>query len=190
MPAYDVKIPANLPGLTLKNGHDRMTVFAADEADARAVAAGHFDGDSSGAWQQAVVTESVAGVDLSPVATADGKTTSFALRVTIKGEDLNETFQHVATAGQSYADVFNAMVALLNADPNIAGAGFAANLLTIADIADDLGDHTVIAEFTYGDQPIASFLGAVTHEGIPGAVLSVASNAAPVLPLVTATSGG
>jgi hypothetical protein len=189
MPSYVVKITANTPGLTLKNGHDIMIVEAEDAADAVAVAAGHYDGDGNTAWTGAVATEIDVAADLSPVTNAAGTITAYALRVTIVGDDLNQTFEHVATAGQSYADVFNAMVALLNADAVIAGAGFAANLLTVSDIADDLGDHTLTAEFTYGGVAVPSFLGAITHEGIPGAVLSVASNAAPVLPLVAETAG-
>lgn len=187
MPSYVVQIGESVPGLTLKNGHDTMIVEASNAADAAAVAAGHFDGDAAAAWSAATATEVVVATDLSPVSNEVGDTTSFALKVTVTGPDLNETFEHVATAGQSYADVFTAMVTLLNANALIAGAGFAANLLTISNIADALGDHTVSAEFTYGGVAIPSFLGAVTHEGLAAAALSVASNAAPVLPTVAVT---
>lgn len=188
MPAYEVKLSGNQPGLTLKNGHDVMAVFAEDGPDAVAIAGGHFDGDSEGAWAQATATEIVAAADFSPVANAVGGTTSFALQVTVKGPDLNQTFKYVAIAADVYDDVFNAMVLLLNADPSIAGAAFAANLLTISDIADDLGDHTVTAEFTYGGVAVPSYLGAVTHEGIAAAVLTIATNATEVLAKVQGTS--
>lgn len=188
MPAYEVKISGDTPGLTLKNGHDTMAVFAADGPDALALAGGHFDGDSEGAWAGATATEIAAAADLSPVANAVGGTTEFSLQVTIKGPDLSQTFRYVAIAADSYADVFAAMVLLLNADPSIAGAGFAADLLTVSNVADDLGDHTLTATFTYGGVDIPTYLGAIVHEGIAAAVLTVASNAAVVVAKVEGTS--
>lgn len=190
MPAFEVKIPGNTPGLTLKNGHDVMSVFAEDAADALRIAGGHFDGDSEGAWASATATEIVAAADLGPVANAVGGTTVFALQVTVKGPDLNQTYKYTAIAADVYDDVFNAMVLLLNADPSITGAAFAADLLTISDIGDALGDHTVTAEFTYGGVAIPSYLSTITHEGIAAAVLSIATNATEVLAKVQGTSQG
>ena len=190
MPAYEVKISGDVPGLTLKNGHDVMAVFAEDGPDALALAGGHFDGDSEGAWAGATATEIVAAADLSPVANAVGGTTEFALQVTIRGPDLNQSFRYVALAADSYSDVFDAMVLLLNADASIAGAGFAADLLTVSNIADDLGDHTLTSKFTYGGVDVPSYLGATVHEGIEAAVLTVASNAAVVVAKIQGTSRG
>jgi len=190
MPSYEVKLPTNTGGLTLKSGHDIMYVEAADAADARAVAAGHFDGDSAAAWQNSAttVTEITVASDLSPVATSVGTTSTFKLDVTVVGADTNATFSASAAAADSYADVFAAMVVLLLAHGDFTGAAFGSNLLTVSSIGDDIGDHTLTATFSYGGVDVPSFLSTVTHEGIPGAVLTVASNASVVLPKVLGTA--
>lgn len=83
-----------------------------------------------------------------------------------------------------YVNFFGEMVGLLNANSIIAGAAFADNtpLFTISSIGDALGDLDAVVEFMNGDEPIPGLLGAVTDGGVSGAVLSVASIAAPVLP--------
>jgi len=181
MPAYEVKI-TDPTGATLKNGHDVMTVFAEDGPDAIACATGQNDGD--GSWAAATATLIGVGTDLSPVTDAQGKTRSYALNVLIAGPDTTAAFKYTAIAADSYADVFDAMVILLNAHADIAGAAFAANLLTVSDIGDDIGDHTLTVSFEFGGSAIPSFLSTVTHEGIAGAVLSVATNATVEIPKV------
>lgn len=187
MPSYRVELPDNTPGLTLKEGHNMMIVEAADGPDAIAMAGGHYDGDAEGAWANAVATEVDVAADLTAVSVL-GSDNEFVLTVNIVGATVTEEFRHVCVG--SYAAAFAAMVILLNANANIAGAGFAANLLTISTGAggDDLGDHSVVATFTYGGVEIPSFLGALTHEGAAVDVLSVASNAAVVLPAVLASA--
>ena len=187
MPAYRVELPVNTPGLTLKEGHNMMIIFAEDGPDAVAIAAGHYDGDAEGAWALATATEIVVGADLAAT-TVLGKTMEFVLTVNIVGATVTEEFRHVCVG--SYAAAFAAMVILLNANANIAGAAFGSNLLTISTGGggDDLGDHSVVATFTYGGVEVPSFLGALTHEGAAADVLSVASNATPVLPRVLASA--
>lgn len=64
MPAYLVELPSGAHQLV--GGFDRMVVFAANEAGARAAAAGMFDGDGNALWNSvATVTEVVAGTLLS-----------------------------------------------------------------------------------------------------------------------------
>ena len=58
----------------------------------------------------------------------------------------------------------------------------------MSDVADDLGDHTLTAVFEYGGVDVPSYLGAIVHEGIEAAVLTVASNAAVVVAGVEGTS--
>ena len=66
MPAFLVELS---PGArTLIGAADSMVVFALDAADARAMCANHFDGDSDVLWNDSstVVTEVIEGVALPP----------------------------------------------------------------------------------------------------------------------------
>ncbi len=185
MPSYKVEVPGNTPGMTTSHGHNVMSVEAATGADAIAVAQGQYLGAKSAVFAAAVATEIDVATDMSPITNDAGEVISFTLEVTVTGSTLNETFTYAAVATDSYADVFAAMVVLLNANVNIANAAFGSNLLTIASIADGLGDHAVVATFKRGDGPtIPSFLSTVVDEGIAGAVLTVATNASVVLPTV------
>lgn len=184
MATFKVQIDPNSVGLTLKNGHNLMLVSADDDDDALVLALAHNEGPDEAAWANATVSE-VVGVDLSPVTNPDDlRVLSYVLDIAIAGADTNASFSYTAEAGDTYADVFAAMKILLNAHPDIAGADFAADLLTISDIGDDIGDHTVTATFKYGDSDIASFLGAVTHEGIAAAVLTIATSTGVVAPTI------
>lgn len=189
MPAYRVEL-TNPTGATLKNGNNVMCVFAEDGPDAIAAAGGQNDGD--GSWATATATEIDVGTDLSPVTDAQGITREFVLKVDIRGgnDDLTQpaNFQYVCESGDSYADAFAAMVILLNAHADIANAAFAGDLLTIAEIGDSFGDHTVAASFEYGGVAIPSFLGTITHEGIEAAVLTIATNASVEIPKVVGGS--
>jgi hypothetical protein len=185
MPAYKVELPVNTPGLTLKEGHNMMIIFAEDGPDAVAIAAGHYDGDAEGAWALATATEIVVAADLGAV-TVLGKSQEFVLTINIVGATVTSQFRHVCIG--SYAAAFAAMVVLLNADTTIANAAFGGNVLTISSIADNIGDHSVNASFTYGGVEVPSFLGALTHEGIAGATLEIASNATSVLPVVLSSA--
>jgi hypothetical protein len=161
-----------------------MCVFAEDGPDAIACASGQNDGDSAWSSENCTATEIDVGTNLSPVTDAQGITRNFVLDVRVAGPDTTAAFKHTCGAAETYAGAFAAMVILLNAHADIAGAAFAANLLTVSDIADDIGDHTLTASFSFGGSAIPSFLGAVTDEGIPGAVLSVATNASVEIPKV------
>lgn len=184
MPTFKVQIDPNSSGLTLKNGHNLMLVSAETEADALVLALAHNEGPDEGAWTNATVSDFV-GTDLSPVTNPDDeRVIEYVLNVAIAGADTNASFSHTAVAGETYAEVMAAMVVLLNAHADIAGAAFAADLLTISDIADALGDHIVTATFTYGGSPIASFLGAVTDGGIEAAVLTIATSTGVVAPTI------
>lgn len=191
MPSYEVKLPANTPGLTLKEGHDVMYVEAATGADAIAMAAGHYDGDAEGAWSGvAVATEVTVPADLSPV-TVLGKTTAFKCWVTVTGGNADAGpayFEYESIAADTYDGSWTALAAVIALDADFPNAAWAADLLTISSIGDDYGDHTVTAGMSYGGVDVPSLTGAITHEGIAGAVLTVATNAAPTLPKVHASA--
>jgi type V secretory pathway adhesin AidA len=181
MPAYLVEI-TDTTGMTLKNGHNVMAVFAEDGPDAIAAAGGQNDAD--GGWAGATATLIAVGTDLSPVVDAQGITRNWTLDVDIKGADTNVHFQYTAIAADSYEDVFDAMEALITAHADITLADNTNPLFTVAEIGDDIGDHTLIVEFKFGGVVMPSFVGAIVHEGIPGAVLTFATNASVEIPAV------
>lgn len=284
MPAYLVELPEGYGGgRQLIGGADKMVVFAADEAGARAGAAGMFDGDGNALWNTlATVTEIVAGTTLADssdgwsaftritggaaqtvdpiVVEADGLTRNLATgvlganRLHIGAVALNDggvatyvvddiltaaggtavraaTFRVTAVntgvitavelvdpgeytelppltanavtggggsgalldltaaAVGSYEAIMAQMVTNLNAQTDIANAavdfsegGAGARLLTLASVADNIGDATVTFEMRHNGSAFAPLVGAITHEGIAGAVLSVAIPASPLAP--------
>ena len=73
MPAFIVSLIATETGHTLPGGATRMIVFATDAANAKAIAAGHFEGDSEAVWNVAATASVIAADDFSrcQMATAD-----------------------------------------------------------------------------------------------------------------------
>ena len=183
MPAYRVEL-TDTSGATLKNGYNVMCVFAEDGPDAIACASGQNDGDSSWSSENCTATEIAVGTDLSPVTDAQGKTRNYVLDVRVDGADTTAAFKHTCGAAETYAGAFAAMVILLNAHADIAGAAFGGNSLTVAETTDTLGDHTVTASFSFGDVAIPSFLGAITDGGADSAALAIATNASVEIPQV------
>ena len=185
MPTYKAELPSSLPGISLKNGTNVLIIEATDATDAAALVQGHQIAQDDQLWANSTVSELTTATDMSPVLNPDtGVTNSYVLNVDIAGPDTTASFTHPVVAGQTYAQAMAAMVVLLNANADIAGAAFAADVLTVSDIADDIGDHTVTATFTYGGVNIASFLGAITHEGIAGATLEIATSTSVVAPSI------
>jgi len=178
MATYKAQINAEYPGLTLLNGHNAVLLVAEDATDARslldAITQGH---PSATAWANATITLVTEG-DLSPMVDPHGGAdVPFTCTITIAGGTVNATFTHTATAGQSFVDVMTAMVTLLNAHASIANAAWSSPNLTVAGVADNIGDHTVTASFKLGDQEIESVIGTITDGGSAGAALAVAMSA-------------
>ncbi len=168
MPAYLVQIPEDIPAKNLIGGGDAFVVFAADEANAKAVAASKFAGDANTQIiDLATVTEIVAGADLE----------GYKLRVAIL--DSTPVVDLTVTGGPAadISDLANLMVIALNAESIIAGASYLAPLLTIAAGSDNLGDRTVVVE-VYGPdavfddpQPLPQYIGSITDQGAVGDAL-------------------
>ncbi len=86
MPAFLVELPPS-GGKTLIGGADSLIVFALNAADARAMCANAFDGDSDALWlsAQTVVTEIIAGTtlpanfELEVLVTNDGASAGIAI---------------------------------------------------------------------------------------------------------------
>lgn len=110
------------------------------------------------------------------------------------GDD-NLTLDGTAAPEESFEVLLGQMITLLNADPEIGNAAVdmsellaGTRLLTIASVADGIGDSTVTIRL--GSPPagnVPGMLGAIVHEGIAAAVLTMAlpSQAGIVLPTLT-----
>lgn len=87
-----------------------------------------------------------------------------------------------------------AAVGLLNAESIIAGAaidmGDAPPLLTLSDIADNIGDSQIVVQCQKGGVAIPSLVGTIVDEGIAGAVLTAKLAATPVAASVVETLKG
>lgn len=92
------------------------------------------------------------------------------------------TLDGVAAPANSYEVLLGQMITLLNGDPEIGNAAVdmsellaGIRLFTVASIADDIGDSTVLIRLGSPHAGnIPSLVGAIVHEGIAGAVLTFA----------------
>jgi len=186
MPAYLVTLSKEIPAKNLHDGKDAFVVFAANAADAKAIAASYVQGDVNAQLSSlATVTEIAAGADME----------GWRLRVFIQDAPTPVDVTVTGAAAETVDDLGDAMVIALNADSQIANAAYATPNLTIAGVADALGDKTVTVEMlppvTYADpQPIPTFIGTITDGGIAAAALAVALVPANVIANVTAAVTG
>lgn len=181
MPAYLVKLDPENTGArsTLPGGKDAVVVFAANAADAKAMAKGSVDGDADPKWDNATATQIQADGDFSD----DG----WSLFVAIIDSD--PVVEIEISTGTSFADYFNNMVTALNNESIISGASFADPALTVAAGAgaDDLGDKKVVAEFRYNGVAVPGLIASITDEGAANADLTVTAANSPSAPKVEAS---
>ena len=92
-----------------------------------------------------------------------------------------------ATQGD-YESVMGQLVSLLNANVDIANAdvdlsegGAGVRLLTLASIADNIGDASVVVEVRKNGVSQPSLVSTIVHEGVAGAVLTMAIPAVPII---------
>lgn len=183
MPTYKIEISTEQPGLTLLNGDNALLIEADDITDARTIVdiltAGH---EAEGAWTNATLAL-VPSDDVAPLVNPKrAAVQNFVLTINIAGADTNETFVETGVAGDTFSGLLDKMVIQLNAHPDIAGADWSTPLFTIAAIGDDIGDHTVIVTWQLDGTEIASVIGAIVHEGIAGAVLTVTMSTGVTVP--------
>lgn len=167
MPAYLVQIdPSAAP---LVEGALNAAVFAEDAAGARLAASSMFNNEGQGGlsqywtdlWAAATVTEIVAG-DLEGSVLRVQVNTTTPIDYSVTG-----------AAAATVDSVCALMVTALNGDAQIAGAAYdGGNLLTVSDIADNIGDKTVTCTWTLNGAD-TNLVGTITHEGIAGAALTV-----------------
>ena len=157
-------------------GANVLIVQAADEAGALLVCADKYPGDA--AWSDCTCTALVdTSLDVA------GACYGYTMRAIIRGAAAQVEDPIVIDAVSIVAtDDLDALAALMviaaNAHAEIDAAAYVAPDLTIAGIADDLGDGTLEIEVYDGDgQGVdlgSEFYTAITDGGIAGAVLEVA----------------
>lgn len=189
MPAF--LVAASPSPVSRVNDSDMAVIFAADAADAKALAQARFQGDGNASWGAATVTQIIADPNLE----------GWRLRVRVcppaGGTDLVDV-TYTGVASDAPDDMGDGMVLLLNALASIANASYtsATQVLIIAEGASDaLGDHTVLVELlpplALSADPVAipGFISAgPTHEGASSADLNVTFAAdAYVVPFLLAT---
>lgn len=157
MPAYLLQVPPG-NGRTFESGRNAAVVFAADATDAIAVAQGLSANDRNESFVGATATAIVADTDLS----------AWTLRVKVLGASPAIDYEVLGATGNGIDDLGTAMAVALNTDAQIAGAAYvgATQVLTVSDVADALGDLTLLVEFK---PPITTHPGAIA---IPGLVAS------------------
>jgi len=148
------------------NGVTAVIVEADSSADAIALLNSQFAQDSS--WTGATATA------LSSLADADFL--GYTWTITLSGGSLTEPLFAEVIAG-SIDDVGTGLRFACNAHPDIAAATYTdgTNVLEISEISDDIGDATVTLTVrrTGFDKEMTIFTGAIVHEGIAAAQLTV-----------------
>jgi hypothetical protein len=159
---------------TLAKDHtNAMVVIAENAADAKLMAQASVDGDSNGAWASATATEiaSLIATDFE-----DWTLTVVVSDCVTDPADPEVLFEVsvVGAHGDSLDDMGDAMAAALVLEGLT--ASYATPALTVAAIADGIGDSDLQVILTSPDGQVAmtGFVGAIVDEGIKGAVLTVA----------------
>lgn len=178
MTSFLVTLSASSPGRVLENGSNAVVVEAEDATDAKTMAefASNIDGAD---WAGATVTTIAAPSDML----------GWKVRVIVidpaaaAGVVALGDFTYTGIATNDLDDMGTAVAALIDADANFTGVyTTATQLLQIAEIADDLGDHIVlIGFFPPGADTIlvsgeiggvTGFVASVVDQGIAAAVLT------------------
>ena len=174
MATYKIEINKEQPGLTLLNGDNAMLIEADDATDARAIVlaltANH---EAAGAWANETLVL-VPSDDVGPLTNPKSAAVqNWVLTMDIAGADTNATFVETGVAGDTFSDLLDKMVIQIDAHADITASTWATPLFTVAEIADDIGDHTLTVTWQLDGTEIVSVVGAIVHEGIAGAVLTV-----------------
>ena len=179
MPAYRVELDRSKGGHNLVNGADAMVVFAADATQAKEIAAAQNEADGQAWIVDGTATEVVAATDW------EGWTFSGSLSsgqsASYTADDTNNTIDLIAAQ----------LVILFNAQTGIGNAAYnsTTNVLTIAGVADNLGDQKAAFQIKppTSVESVPSLVGTIVDEGVVGADVTVALPAdAAVVPQVVA----
>lgn len=155
-----------------KDHTDTMVIYADSATQAKEMASAVYEGGDA-SWSAATVTEIAAPSVTSLV----GWQYFIGIYDDVE-DDIEVTY--TAIADDDIDDVGAALVLLLNAHADIAGAAYAAmtNTLTIAETTDAMGDRAVIVRVAPPGKVIKrsflpSLVGAITDEGMAADALSV-----------------
>lgn len=187
MPAYYVTLNPEVSGVTLVHGANAAIVFAATTTAAKERVAAQYPHDGA-IWATATVTEVIADADFN----------GWTFRVNVHGGtgaggDEAATVEFTGDATDNTVDEIAAqLVTLLNALTGIANAAYDAgtNILTVAGLADNIGDEKVTMEIVPpgGQEGVPSLVGTITDEGVEAAALTVQLPAdAAVIPQLLAS---
>jgi hypothetical protein len=170
----------------LRAGLKAVVVVAEDATDAKAVAKAAMVNDTDADWDAAVVTDvaaAAAGADME----------GWRLNVKVDTPSDVELYNITVTAGaaDTVDDMGDDAVTALEAAGGVAlTPSYATPLLTIAAIADGIGDHkvyvTMMPPLTWPDpaHAVPGFVGLIVDEGFAGAVLTCALVPAQTIPVV------
>lgn len=185
MTLYNVELGAN--GKTRRGGIDSLVVSANDAAEAEKIAQGYFSGAASDAAWAAGTPAELAELTIADATALVG----WRFRVLVQAPGTLATVADVTVTGDATNDTIDEigaqLVLALNATASIANASYSPNTLTVAAIADGIGDHIVTVEvlepvrLDSASQQIndpkdyaATLVGTITDEGVSGAALTVA----------------
>lgn len=160
---------------TAVEGARSMIVFANSTTQAKEVAAAKFNGDAA-AWGSATVT------DLDNTADWEGWTIQIVISTATP-----KVFTYTSTSTNDTIDeIAAALVTLINADADIAGAAYnsTTQVLKVAETTDGLGDKQLNVSFTPpgGLDPIASLVGVIVDGGASSDALTVTLPADALVP--------
>lgn len=174
---YLVTLDRTKCGRTLHNDCDAICLWANDATAAKEAAASMYPGDGTVWTTDGTATLIAAASDW----------VGWTFRIVV-GTVVDVTFVGTAT-DNTMDEIAAALVILLNATTPISNSSYnsSTNVLTVAAIADGLGDKKLYVTVTPpgADSGMPSFVGTVVDGGIAGAVLTVVLPAdAAVIPSV------
>lgn len=180
--AFAVSIPDSMNAIGSRNGVRGAVVYANNSADAIDFLQSLYGGDLDALWEGATVTAVAAAADM----------VGWTLRVVVQTPD-NDNLYDVEVIGAGADDTIDEIAALMVTALEAAGGAdltpsYASNVLTIAAIADDIGDHHITVEWYAPNSRVAipGFVLSTVDEGIAGAVLTATFAAdAYTVPAVT-----
>lgn len=182
MAVYLLKLPTDSISNTRIHGADSMVVQAASETQAKEIAASKFDGDGA-IWGGATVTELASTDDWEGWTFRIVVSTATPKVFTYTGTSTNDTTDEIGAA----------LVTLINADADIAGAAYntTTQVLKVAETTDGLGDKDLAVTITPpgGFSGVASLVGTIVDGGASSDVLSVVLPADNVVPPKVLTYG-
>ena len=173
--AYKVVLPAGSAQTLVKEANG-LIIYADSGTEAIIAAKSYFSSAPPAMWAGATATAIAAGADLE----------GWRLRVLVDNVTTGVDLYDVTVTGAAAATVDSIAALMVTALEAAGGADLTpsydsdTNVLTVAAIADDIGDHRLTVQFlppiaTYGrpDYAFPSFVSTIVDEGIAGAVLTV-----------------